>query len=397
MLELTSQDFQLLSRCIAQLYLPCLLVDFPDRALSLIKQLVGSDAALCQSFNTESVTVVSTDLFSVDRSVVPPKIQLQYLLQDPLLTNLIVNNRWNAYKISDFTTAKELRSNEMLYEILYAGSYTNIDDAMTFSIHDSLQQPNLAQLPFSKNYSNTLKEVFVDGRFLRIQETYDNLCFVLGRTERSFREREREILNLFRPHLITAYHNVIHYTQLQQQLAQLAQVTEQFGTILLSADTYILYMSDRAAKILKFYFADEYIAGRQLPGILSSWVKQQVKEFNTVKPLQPLKPWKIQSSEKQLSIRLLKDALLDQWILTLDESEIVGLSIHSFRSIGLTKRESEVMFWVVQGLSNAEIAVQLVCSDGTIRKHLENIYTKLNVQSRSMAVAVALNQHLRKI
>lgn len=59
--------------------------------------------------------------------------------------------------------------------------------------------------------------------------------------------------------------------------------------------------------------------------------------------------------------------------------------------MGLTKRESEVMFWIVQGLSNTQIANQLVCSDKTIKKHLEHIYSKLKVQSRSRAVAIALD------
>jgi DNA-binding CsgD family transcriptional regulator len=196
---------------------------------------------------------------------------------------------------------------------------------------------------------------------------------------------------------LTAYHNVLHYTQLQSQLAQLAQVTEQFGTILLSADGYILHTSDRAERILQFYFADEYILGRQLPDSLSSWVKRQIKIFNPTQPSQLLKPWKIEVSQKQLSIRLLKDPLCEQWILTFDESESAELSIYSFCSIGLTKRQSEVIFWVIQGLTNAEIAAQLFCSDLTIKKHLENIYTKLNVQSRSMAVAIALNKYFQNL
>jgi DNA-binding CsgD family transcriptional regulator len=392
MSELTSQDFQQVSRCITQLYLPCLLADFPDRALHLLKQLVGSEMAMCQSFTLEGTRLVATDLSLIQLSVTPPQIPIEYLYQDPLIGNLWKENRWDAWKISDFVSSAEFHQNELNSEMFYAVSSTNVDDAITISIHDSPQQPNLAQMPFREIYSNRIKEDFLDKSFLQSQETLNNLFFGLARTERTFTERDREVLNLFRPHLLTAYHNVLHYTQLQSQLTQLTQVVEQFGTVLLSADAAILSVSDRAAEILQFYFPGECISGRQLPDPLNSWVKQQIKEFNTAQSSKLLKPWKITAFNHQLSIRLLKDAIHEQWILTFDESESDKLTIHSFCSIGLTKRQSEVLFWVIKGLSNAEIAAQLFCSDLTIKKHLENIYTKLNVQSRSMAVAIALNK-----
>ncbi len=301
MSELTSQDFQLVSQCIAQLNLPCLLADFPNRALNLLKDLVGVERGLCQSFNEEYSTLLATDLMSKDLEI-PEKIPIQYLLK---------------------------------------------------------------------------------------------LYFALGRTKQNFTERDREILNLFRPHLLIAYHNVLYYTQLQQQLGQLTQVAEQFGTILLSVDGYIQQISNRAAEILQLYFTGEPISGRQLPDILTSWVKQQIREFNAAQPSQPLNSLKIKASGKILSIRLLKGSIQGQWILTFDESENSQLSIDFCCAIGLTKRESEVMFWVVQGLSNIEVATRLNCSGTTVKKHLENIYSKLNVQSRSMAVAIALNKYFQ--
>jgi DNA-binding CsgD family transcriptional regulator len=393
MSELTSQDFQLVSRCIAKLNLPCLLADFPNRALHLLQQLVGSERVLCQSFDRECVTLLATDLTSVDIQKTPEKIPLQYLCEEPLIGNLFKNNRWDAFKISDRLTSEELRRDEQMYETFYGT--TNIDDGISISIHDTPQQPDIRKLSFRGMYSNTLKNSFVDGDFHPVRETSDNLFFALGRTKQNFTERDREILNLFRPHLLIAYHNVLYYTQLQQQLTQLTQVTEQFGTILLSADGYIQQISNRAAEIMQLYFAGESISGSQLPDILTSWVKQQIKEFKDAQPSQLLKPLRIKAANKYLSIRLLKDPLQEQWILTFDESENPQLSIDFFCSIGLTQRESEVMFWVVQGLSNAQIALQLACGMTTVKKHLENIYSKLNVQSRSMAVAISLKKYLQ--
>jgi DNA-binding CsgD family transcriptional regulator len=55
----------------------------------------------------------------------------------------------------------------------------------------------------------------------------------------------------------------------------------------------------------------------------------------------------------------------------------------------LTKRETAVLELVREGLTNGEIAARLVISAGTVRSHLENAFEKLDVHTRTAAVAVA--------
>lgn len=55
----------------------------------------------------------------------------------------------------------------------------------------------------------------------------------------------------------------------------------------------------------------------------------------------------------------------------------------------LSERETEVLQLVANGLSNQEIAGQLVITTGTVKKHLEHIYSKLDTHSRTSAVARA--------
>jgi len=53
---------------------------------------------------------------------------------------------------------------------------------------------------------------------------------------------------------------------------------------------------------------------------------------------------------------------------------------------GLTRREVEVLEWVARGKTNNEIGLILTISPRTASKHLEHIYTKLGVESRTAAV-----------
>lgn len=60
----------------------------------------------------------------------------------------------------------------------------------------------------------------------------------------------------------------------------------------------------------------------------------------------------------------------------------------------LTKREQEVLAGVACGERSKEIARRLGITERTVRAYLTNIYTKLNVDSRAAAVAIALERGL---
>jgi len=61
---------------------------------------------------------------------------------------------------------------------------------------------------------------------------------------------------------------------------------------------------------------------------------------------------------------------------------------------GLTAREVEVLRLVAQGLTDAQVAEQLVISPRTVNWHLTSIYSKLQVSSRAAATRFAIEQHL---
>lgn len=64
---------------------------------------------------------------------------------------------------------------------------------------------------------------------------------------------------------------------------------------------------------------------------------------------------------------------------------------------GLTPRETEVLGWIARGRTNAEIGRLLFISPHTVRKHVENIFEKLDVRTRTAAAACARSVPLDEV
>ena len=72
------------------------------------------------------------------------------------------------------------------------------------------------------------------------------------------------------------------------------------------------------------------------------------------------------------------------------ERKIDFTTAEPLQKMGLTPREAEVLFWVAQGKSNAEVGLILEMSIATVKKHVEHIFSKLGVENRSAAILRAV-------
>ena len=61
-------------------------------------------------------------------------------------------------------------------------------------------------------------------------------------------------------------------------------------------------------------------------------------------------------------------------------------------SFKLTAPEAEVLYWVVKGKINRDIADIVGASPATVKKHLERVYAKLGVETRTAAAGIAMNR-----
>ena len=60
--------------------------------------------------------------------------------------------------------------------------------------------------------------------------------------------------------------------------------------------------------------------------------------------------------------------------------------------LGLTPRQCEVIRLLMRGNGTRTIAQSIGCSEVTVRKHLENLYRRLGVQTRTAAIAYILGK-----
>ena len=80
------------------------------------------------------------------------------------------------------------------------------------------------------------------------------------------------------------------------------------------------------------------------------------------------------------------------WLIVMreisDDAVVQAMSL----SFKLTAREAEVLYWVVKGKINRDIADILGASPATVKKHLEHVYAKLGVETRTAAAGMAMNR-----
>lgn len=77
-------------------------------------------------------------------------------------------------------------------------------------------------------------------------------------------------------------------------------------------------------------------------------------------------------------------------LLLLEEQREDAVAQRFTQRFGLTRREGEVLNWLSAGKTNRDIAEILGMSPRTVNKHLERIYIKLGVETRSAAAAIAV-------
>lgn len=104
------------------------------------------------------------------------------------------------------------------------------------------------------------------------------------------------------------------------------------------------------------------------------------------------KPVKIDDLLAAVKSRLTRHAQRESAPAPVSQIDAMPLSPTELKPLGLTGREADVLYWLIHGKSNAEVAELLAISAGTVKKHLEHVFQKLGVENRTAATLAALER-----
>jgi DNA-binding response OmpR family regulator/DNA-binding CsgD family transcriptional regulator len=158
-------------------------------------------------------------------------------------------------------------------------------------------------------------------------------------------------------------------------------------------DGRLVWQTPLARELLASYFGEP---SPTAPETVQVWLRRQLAAERPADPLGEPPRLSIEQGARRLTFRLHQQAGDSEgggdWLLVMREVSDAKIIESMSLAFKLTAREAEVLYWVVKGKINRDIADILGASPATVKKHLERVFAKLGVETRTAAAAMALNR-----
>lgn len=349
---LTTKDLETLNAALLALYSFQDAQTFSSDLVRLLPTLIPAD--IC-SYDAIDAQAQHADLkwTPADVVMIPDgfSVLAKHVNDNPIVPHFMETGDGSAKMVSDFLSQRAFRSRP-LYEEFY------------------------------KHYGisyNLITALSING------QTTLTLAYHRGRKE--FSERDRRILNCFRPHVLQALQTAQSLSMLRQQAAtrQVALASLNLPILCASANGRIIWITPSCENLMRKHGLS--IRHSSLPEVILGWVQAHpAPSSEQGEPRRPLEPLTIQSPAGTLFVRPCE---CSSAFIFMFEERAASFSLNALIHLGLTQRESEVLCWVAQGKTNPEIGTILGISPRTVQKHLERIYARLDVENRHAAMRIA--------
>jgi DNA-binding CsgD family transcriptional regulator len=309
---------------------------FPSELLDRFRELVPCEQVSYAELDRPGKRLLRLDGCSRANSMENPpdvdRVVWQFAHQDPIGVHQERTLDFAARKMSDFVTRRQLHRLEWYTEYL-----------RWFEVEYEI----CVGLPAPPTHTKVVK---------------------FASATRDFSERDRSLLDLLRPHLVHLYESA----KTRRLAAALAAGADASGElVVLDSRGEIDFATERAHALLAAYTDGG--------ALVADWLRHERTRLNGNSFPAPGAPLVIERGPYRLVVRRLSD---DPQTLLLTEETAPGEGVEL-----LTAREREILGLVEEGKTNAEIAAALWISPATVRTHLENVYAKLDVNSRTAALA----------
>lgn len=193
--------------------------------------------------------------------------------------------------------------------------------------------------------------------------------------------RPREVLARLAAHVHTA-----------RQANQAHQALDAFGhatLVVRAGDGRLVWQTALARQMLQQWFGGD---SPWAPPPLLDWVRAQVAQGSFGSGA----TGSIVQAARRLHFTLHESTGDDEWLIVLREANDAAMLEAMMLAFKLTAREAEVLYWVVKGKTNRDVGDILGASAATVKKHLERVYEKLGVETRTAAASLAI-QRVRQL
>ncbi len=172
--------------------------------------------------------------------------------------------------------------------------------------------------------------------------------------------------------------------------AQARNALDAFGHAALTvrlADGRIVWQTPLARRLLGEYLQLQHDA--LLPPELLQWASAQASALQEGSATQT---HTLVRSARRLTFTLHEETGDDEWLVVMREASDAAIVEAMMLAFRLTTREAEVLYWVVKGKTNRDIGDILGTSPRTVNKHLEHVFQKLGVETRTAAAGLAVGR-----
>lgn len=153
-----------------------------------------------------------------------------------------------------------------------------------------------------------------------------------------------------------------------------------------ASDGHLMWQTPLARELLHAYYGT---SAPDTPPAILRWLRRHLAEAE-----RQIEPPRLSAElgARRLSIRLHRQTGDDDWLIVMREVSDAAIIESMSLAFRLTAREAEVLYWVVKGKINRDIADILGASPATVKKHLERVFVKLGVETRTAAAGMAMNR-----
>ncbi len=198
-----------------------------------------------------------------------------------------------------------------------------------------------------------------------------------------------------KPKEVLARMNV--HMQGARQARQTRNALDAFGYASITvraSDGKLMWQTALARELLLAYYGPPAPgAQNQAPQPVADWLRRHLPDAQ-----QQIEPPRLTAElgARRLTFRLHQQTGDSEgggdWLIVMREVSDTAVIEAMSLSFKLTAREAEVLYWVVKGKINRDIADIIGSSPATVKKHLERVFAKLGVETRTAAAGMAMNR-----